>query len=328
MRSETAAASPARESPYPMSTHVVVGAGPVGTALARHLVALGHEVAVLTRSGSGPEEATRIALDATDTARLTDVARGAAAIHDAANPAYHRWATDWPPLHRSLLTAAERTGAVLATVSNLYGYGPVDGPLTEDLPLAARSTKGRVRARMWTDALAAHEAGRVRVTEVRGSDYVCPGQGSHLGDRVAPRALAGKPVSVMRSADTPHTWTAVDDVARLMAVVATDERAWGRAWHVPSNAPRTQRQAVADLCRVAGLPPVPVKEHAPAVLRLVGLVTPAVREFREIAYQLERPFVMDSTAAQRTFGLAPTPWDDVLAGLVEAYRAPRAATVA
>jgi Trk K+ transport system NAD-binding subunit len=39
-----------------MGTHVIVGAGSVGTAAERRLVDLGHEVVmVVTRSGSGPE---------------------------------------------------------------------------------------------------------------------------------------------------------------------------------------------------------------------------------------------------------------------------------
>lgn len=305
-----------------MSTHVVVGAGPVGTAIARHLQARGDDVVVVTRSGSGPDlpGVRRVATDATDATRLTALAVGATAIHDAANPAYHRWATDWPPLHEALMTAAERTGAVLVGVGNLYGYGPVDGPLTEDLPLAATGTKGRVRADMWRDLAAAHASGRLRAVEVRGSDYVCPGQGSHLGDRMMPRLLAGRKVMVLPSADVPHTWTAVDDVARLAVTVADDERAWGRAWHVPSAAPRTQRQVVADLARVAGVPTPEVGEHPALLLRALGAVNPMVRELREVAYQLERPFVMDSTAAQRTFGLEPTPWGTTLERQVAAYR--------
>jgi len=141
-----------------------------------------------------------------------------------------------PPIADALLTAAERSGAVLATVSNLYGYGPVSRPMTENLPLAATGPKGRTRAQMWRDALAAHNAGSVRATEVRASDYVAPGSPSHLGDRVVPRLLAGKSVAMMKSVDTPHTWTAVNDVAYLLIAVATDERV-DSAWHVPSNRP-------------------------------------------------------------------------------------------
>lgn len=299
-----------------MAKHIVVGAGPVGTATARLLAERGEDVVVVTRSGSGPEHPriTRTAADAAAADRLTELARDAVAIHGCAGLPYQRWVADWPPLTASLLTAAERTGAVLAMVSNLYAYGPVDGEMTEDLPLLAPGPKGRVRARMWTEALAAHDAGRVRVTEVRPSDYACAGPNSALG-RVAARALAGRPVRVLRSADTPHTWTSPQDVARLLATVVTDERAWGRPWHVPSAAPRTQREAVADLCQAGGVEPVVVREYAPAAMRALGLVMPVIREVGEVVYQFERPFVMDSTAAQTTFGLAPTPWADTMAGI-------------
>ena len=59
-------------------------------------------------------------------------------LYNCANPAdYTQWEARWPPLAASFLAAAERTGAVYAITGNLYPYGPVDGPLTEDLPDAA-----------------------------------------------------------------------------------------------------------------------------------------------------------------------------------------------
>ncbi|MEO6143704.1 MAG: NAD-dependent epimerase/dehydratase family protein [Dermatophilaceae bacterium] len=305
-----------------MSKHLIVGAGHVGTATALLLVERGEEVVIVTRSGSGPTHPaiTRTTADASSTATMAELATGTVAIYNCANPAYHRWPTDWPPIANALIDAAERSGAVLATVSNLYGYGPVSGPMTEDLPLVAKGHKGRTRADMWRDALAAQDAGRVRVTEVRASDYVAPGPSSHLGDRVVPRVLASKGVAVMKSADTPHTWTAVNDVARLLVAVASDQRGWGRAWHVPSNPPRTQREAVGDLCRVAGVDSVRVSEHPALLIRALGLVNPLIREFAEVSYQFESPFVLDSADAQRTFGLAPTPWDLALASVIASYR--------
>jgi len=305
-----------------MSKHVVVGAGPIGTATALLLAEQGDEVTLVTRSGSGPTHPaiTRTAADASSADGMAEVATGAVAIYNCANPAYHRWPTDWPPIAQALLNAAEGSGAVLVTVSNLYGYGHVSGQMTEDLPLAAQGPKGITRAQMWRDALAAHEAGRVRATEVRGSDYVGPGVQGHLGDRVVPHLLAGKGVTVVKSADTAHTWTAVEDVARLLVSVAVDERAWGRPWHVPSNPPRTQREAIGDLCRVAGVQPVKVKEYPGLLIRAMGLFNTVMRELPEVAYQFEEPFVLDSTAAQHTFGLVPTPWDDILTGVVESFR--------
>jgi nucleoside-diphosphate-sugar epimerase len=305
-----------------MSKHIVVGAGPIGTATALLLAGRGDEAVVVTRSGSGPSHPaiTLTTADASSPADMVRIADGAVAIYNCANPAYHRWLTDWPPIAQALLSAAEHSDAVLVTASNLYGYGRVSGPLTEDLPLAARGPKGLTRAQMWRDALAAHEAGRVRATEVRASDYVGPGAQSHLGDRVVPRLLAGRGVTVMRSADTAHTWTATDDVARLLATVASDERAWGRPWHVPSNPPRTQREAVDDLCRVAGVPRVKVREYPPLLIRGMGVFSPLMRQLPEVAYQFADPFVLDSTAAQETFGLAPMPWDDALEAVISSFR--------
>ena len=198
-------------------THLVVGAGPIGSAVVRRLVAQGDTVRVVTRSGSGPDlpGVEKVAADAADSARMAELAGGCDVVYNCVNPAYHRWATDWPPVAAALLGAAERSGAVLVTTANLYGYGHVDRRITEDMPLTGGYVKADVRNRMWLDALAAHEAGRVRVTEARGADYVGPGAESHLGERVLPKVLAGKKAQVMRSLDTQHTWTYTEDILAL-----------------------------------------------------------------------------------------------------------------
>lgn len=295
--------------------HVVVGAGAVGSGVARLLADRGEQVRVITRSGSAPEHPRieAVAADASDATRLVQLSRGAQALYNCVNPPYHRWATDWPPVADALLRAAERSGAVLVTTANLYAYGPVDGPMTEDLPLVATGVKGRVRARMWQDALHAHRAGRVRAAEARGSDYLGAGSQSQLGDRVVPRLLAGRPVSVLGAPDVPHSWTSTRDMARLLVTLASDERAWGRAWHVPSHPARTIREVVADLCALAGVEPVPVRRIPPAVLRAAGLFVPLLRELPEVMHQHTRPWLLDSSAAERTFDLRPTPWQDILA---------------
>jgi len=295
--------------------HLVVGAGPVGRATAEQLVLAGHEVVLASRSGHGPDVpgVMRIALDAADADAVTEAATDGRAIYNCVNPpAYDKWATMWPPIAAALLAAAERTGAVLVTAANLYAYGPVEGPMVEGLPDAGTGTKARVRAAMWADALAAHVAGRVRAVEVRGSDYMGAdvGEGGHV-PRLVPQALAGKSVRVLGSPDQPHSWTDVLDMARAMVAVAGRESAWGRVWHAPTNPPRTQRDAVADVCRAAGKEPVEVRSYPKAMLAVGGLVSPMVRELKETAYQFERPYLLDSSAITRELGLEPTPWDEV-----------------
>ncbi|MGC4887000.1 NAD-dependent epimerase/dehydratase family protein [Micromonospora sp. DT227] len=296
-----------------MALHVIVGAGPVGTATARLLAERGERVRVVTRRGTGPEHPAveRIAADAGDADRLTALTEGAIALYNCANPAYHRWATDWPPLAAALLTAAGRSGAVLATVGNLYGYGPVDAPMTEATPLAATGTKGRVRNRMWADALAAHRAGHARVTEVRGSDYIGLG-GTSLAMMVLPRVLAGQRVFLPVDWDAPHTWTYVPDVARTLVAAATDARAWGRAWHVPSPPAASMRELARRTAARAGAPAPRLTRMPYPVLWAAGVVNPFARELRETAHQFAGAFVLDSSAATATLGVEPTPLDRIV----------------
>jgi nucleoside-diphosphate-sugar epimerase len=295
-----------------MALHVIVGAGPIGTATAEQLIADGHQVRIITRSGTGIDQAERVAADATDAERLTSLTRGAAALYNCANPQYHRWTTDWPPLASAVLTAAERTDAVLVTMGNLYPYGAVDRPMTEDLPLTPNSVKGGVRARMWEQMLAAHEAGRVRVTEARASDFV--GQGGHslFTDMIAVPVKANKSAMVPANLDVPHSLTFTVDAGRTLAVLGTTERAWGRPWHVPTAPAVTLREAAAAYAKIVDAQPPRLRRMPSLVLRAGGLFSTAAREFAEMRYQFERPFVLDSTAAQREFGLVPTSLDDAL----------------
>jgi nucleoside-diphosphate-sugar epimerase len=306
-----------------MSLHVIVGAGPVGSATARLLADSGERVRLLTRRGGGPEHAgvDRVAVDATDPEALARHTEDAVALYSCGGPAYHRWSTDWPPLGAALMHAAEVTGAVLVTTGNLYGYGPVDAPMTEDQELRPHTVKGRVRAKLWTDALAAHEAGRLRTAEVRGSDYLGAGATSPFTVMVLPKVLAGRRGSVPADPDAPHSWTYTGDVARTLVAVATDAHAWGRPWHVPTAPPLSLRALATRAAELDGAPAARVARMPGLALRLAGLFNPAAREMIEIQYQLRRPFVLDSSAATTAFGIHPTPTDEALRETIDGMHA-------
>ncbi|WP_329387354.1 NAD-dependent epimerase/dehydratase family protein [Streptomyces sp. NBC_01716] len=306
-----------------MSLHVVVGAGPVGTATARLLADSGDRVRLITRSGGGPEHEgiERVAADASDAATLTRHTADATTLFSCGGPAYHRWATDWPPLGAALIGAAEASGAVLVTTGNLYGYGPVDAPMTEQTPQRPNSVKGRVRAKLWADALAAHEAGRIRTAEVRGSDYLGAGVTSTATVLLLPKVLAGKKASAPGDLDAPHSWTYVGDVARTLVAVAADESAWGRPWHVPSPPPVSVRALAVRAAELIGAPAPRLAAIPAPLLRIAGLFNTDAREVWEIRYQSAAPFVLDSSAATAAFGITPASTDDALLETMKDLRA-------
>jgi nucleoside-diphosphate-sugar epimerase len=108
-------------------------------------------------------------------------------------------------------------------------------------------------------------------------------------------------------------------MAATLVALGSDDRAWGRAWHVPSALTVSQREALVRLAAMAGAPTPRISTYSPAVLRMLGLVSPLIRELPEVAYQMEHDFVLDSSAAQRELGLVPTPADDVLAAILVPY---------
>lgn len=303
-----------------MGTYLIVGAGAIGTVVAEDLTRQGHAVRLLSRRGTGPEHPLieRVAGDASDPATVARHASGTHAIFNCANPPYHRWATDWPPIANSILAAAESSGANLVTLNNLYAYGRPNGPMTPHDPLSADYEKAQVRATMWRDAKRAHDEGRIKATEVRASDFIGPRSESILG-RLIPRIIAGKSCQVIGNVDAAHSWNYTLDVARTLVTCAQDDRSWGRAWHAPANPACSQRHAIDDIAHIVDAPKVKITKVPTVALRVLGLFNRDIRELPKTLYQFEAPFVIDDSETRRTFGLTPTPWDDVLRSTIAFY---------
>jgi nucleoside-diphosphate-sugar epimerase len=303
--------------------HVVFGTGQVGCALAGRLAGLGLAVRAVSRHRPAAlaDGVDWRAADATDPGAAIDAAKGAAVVYQCLNAPYTQWPELFPPLQRGVLSAAERAGAVLVSLENLYGYGPADGkPMTEDFPLTATTIKGRTRAAMTGELLAAAQAGRVRIAIGRASDFFGPGiTESTLGERVFASALAGHRADFLGNPGLPHTYSYVPDVAAGLATLGTDQRAIGQIWHLPGPETVTTRQ-ILDLIAAETGHPVRVRSLPPLVVRALALINPMMRELAEMAYEFDEPFILDTTRYQTTFGPAGTPLATAIAATIDWYR--------
>ncbi len=302
---------------------VIFGFGQVGQALARELVGRGRKVRVISRSGRGPvlDGVDHVAGDATSSAFCRAVCTGAEVVYLCLNAPYDRWAEELPPLQDAVLAGAEAAGSKLVVLENLYMYGPHEGPLTESLPHAATEAKGLTRSRMSEALLAAHRSGRVRVAIGRASDFFGPGVlASQLGDRTFVPLVAGKAVQMIGDPDAPHSYAYVPDVARALATLGEHDEADGRVWHLPSVETHSTREMLRLAGQIVGVE-ARVSAIPLAVLALLARVNPMVREVRAVGYQLYRPFVVDSSAFEKTFGMRATPLLEALTATVDWYRA-------
>jgi nucleoside-diphosphate-sugar epimerase len=303
---------------------VVLGAGGgIGGAVVRELAGRGQRVCAVNRSGHLPVP-TGVEVrrgDVTTAAGAKEACAGAAVVYHCAQPAYHRWPQEFLPMTQAILEGVAATGARLVLADNLYAYGPVDRPMTEDLPYAATNPKGRVRAEMAELVLAAHRAGRVRTTIGRASDYFGPGGVNTVnGPVIFANALRGRTARWIGPLDVPHTQSFLPDIARGLAVLGEREEADGQAWHLPAAEPVTGRRFLELVFAELGRP-AKVAGMGRRTQRLLGVVNPAVRELGETWYQRDRPFILDAGRFQRTFGpVVPTPHRQAVAETLAWFR--------
>lgn len=305
--------------------HVIIGAGQLGLAVMDELVAQGQTVTLVNRSGLVneplPDGVKVVQGNATDADTVSRICSGAVVVFHCAQPPYDKWPEMFPPITQGILDGVSRTDAKLIFGDNLYMYGPTGRqPIHEDLPYAANGRKGANRAQMAKMLLAAHEIGQVRVAIGRASDFYGPRViDSALGSRFFTAALAGKTVDLLGNVDLPHTYTYIKDFARGLVMLGEHEAALGRAWHVPNAATITTRQWVDLVAEEIGRP-IKLRTAGRFIVSVMGLFQPVLREFKEMMYEFEEPYVVDHSRYAKAFGANPTPHRDAIRETVQWYR--------
>jgi nucleoside-diphosphate-sugar epimerase len=168
--------------------------------------------------------------------------------------------------------------------------------------------------------LRAHQEGQVEVAIGRASDYFGPGAtNTALGENVFGRALTGGTAQVMGNPDQLHSYSYTPDVAVGLATLAMAAGTTGRIWHLPVGETRTTRQLVEKVYRLAGHRPR-LMAAGRTTLTAIGIVKPAMREYRHTIYQFTHPWVVDDSLFRSAFDVRSTPLDEALSTTLAWYR--------
>lgn len=305
-----------------MNRHVVFGTGQIGRPLVEQLVARGHDVLAVNRSGAGNLPGARVvAGDAADAAFTRRTCEGAEVVYFCLNAtSYARWSEEFPPLQRGVLAGAAASEARLVVLENLYSYGPPQGqPLVETMAAHPTSAKAATRTAMTEELLAAHRSGEVEVAIGRASDYFGPGAtGSALGAQVFAAAVKGRTAQVMGDPDTPHSYSFTPDVASGLIALGASPVAAGQVWHLPVAETRTTREVIEQLYASAGHEPR-ILAAGKLTLLALGIFKPELRELRHTLYQFTDPWVVDDSRFREAFGELATPLDEALDSTLRWY---------
>lgn len=305
--------------------HIVLGTGALGRAVMEELLKRGESVRMVNRSGKldeAPAEVEVIASDLYDPAKVREVTREAQVIYQASQPNYNQWPEKFPLLQKSIIDGLTGSTAKLVLVENLYMYGDTDGkPLTEDTPYDAHTRKGRVRGEISRAAFQAHKEGRVRVTAARGGNFFGPwGANSTMGTRAFYPLLRGKPAQLIGRTDLPHSHTYVKDFGRALVILGERDEADGQAWHVPNDQPRmSQGELVRMFAEEAGVEPK-ISSMGKLMMTIGGLFIPEAKETVEMMYEFDKPFIVDSSKFEKTFGMRATSIREAVRETVNWYK--------
>ena len=300
--------------------HVIFGTGALGKWTARELVKLGKPVRMVSHSGKAdsriPVEAEVVKGDAYDVNKNIEVTKGATAVYQCAQPQYHEWAEKFPPMQKAILDAVSANGAKFIVGDNLYMYGDTNGRAKhEDMPYQPHTKKEKIRAEMAKAVLEAHRSGKVRATIGRASNFFGPDDTAVTDYAIRP-ALAGKSINLLGRTDQPHTFSYVADFGKLLATLGTREEALGQVWFTPSPAPITQIEYVRIMEEVLGHK-VKFMVAGKMMMSFLGLFIPAMRESVEMLYEWDKPFIMDSSKAEKAFGWQGTLLKDAIRATIE-----------
>jgi nucleoside-diphosphate-sugar epimerase len=305
--------------------HVVLGTGAIGRAVAEEVVRRGESVRMVNRSGKmeeAPAGVEVVASDLYDLAKVREVTRGAKVVYQASQPPYSEWPEKFPLLQKSIIEGLSGSDSKLVLVENAYIYGDTQGkPMTEDSPHQAHTRKGRVRSEISKTAFAAHKEGRLRVTAARGGNFFGPwGTDSTMGARAFYPLLRGKPAQLIGRTDVPHTHTYVKDFGKALVILGEREETDGQVWHVPNDQPRiSQGELVRMFAAEAGVEPK-LSSMGKLMMSIGGLFIPEAKETVEMMYEFDKPFIIDSSKFEKTFGVKATSMREAIKETVAWYK--------
>ncbi len=302
--------------------HVILGTGAVGRAIMNELLTQDEHVLMINRSGQGtfPQEVEVIAADAYDANAIADLTKNADIVYQATQPSYTQWPEKFPVLQQSIIEGVSRNNAKLIIADNLYAYGEVEGLIHEQLPYKATTRKGKTRAAMAVDAIAAHKNEQLEVSIGRASDFFGPYVlGSIMGERAFKPILKGKPANIPGKPDLPHTLTFIEDFARALVILGQNENAFGQIWHVPS-APTTSMRQFLDIAFQQLGKASKITSTTKFTMRFAGLFIPEAKETVEMMYEFEKPFIVDHSKFASTFGDISTPHEKAIEKTLAWYK--------
>jgi nucleoside-diphosphate-sugar epimerase len=263
--------------------------------------------------------------DAGDVQALARAGEGVDVIMNALNPVYTQWAALAGSFTSGAIAAATASGGLLLFPGNVYNFGAgMPLCLTPGTPFAPTTGKGRIRVEIENRLQAAAASGAFKLAILRAGDFFGGSLPGSWLDLVIAKDLAKGTVVAPGPLPLAHAFAYLPDLANAFCALAEqrDRLESTSTFHFAGHGV-TIGEFVEAVARAASHP-VKVKALPWWAMRLMAIVSPAMRDVVEMKYLWDRPHRLEDPSFATLCGpIASTPLDAAIAASLDALNIKR-----
>jgi len=288
--------------------------GHIGRYAAEAFVAAGWRVIGMGRSDKHAIPGVAFVKgDAESVADMRAAIGDSAVVVNALNLPYDKWFGGAMEAQTAkVIEAMGMGGKTLLYPGNIYNYAASLRQVTPDAPQNPARPRGEIRVRCEAMLRAAAERGDMQVIIVRAGDFFAPGKN---GDWFEQGILAQQGKIAMPSApEIGHSWAYLPDLGRAFEKLAWHRAELGRfeSFHFAGHFV-TSRE-LADAVQKASPRPLKVARLPWAMLVVIGLFNPVMREVAKMRYLWQNPMRLADPRLDAILGPDfATPYDAAVA---------------
>ena len=305
--------------------HIILGAGgPIGTVLAKELIANDEKVKLVSRSGHSMPPAESAKADLTNFEEVKNAVEENSIVYLTAGLKYDLkvWQANWMNIMHNSVEACKAKNAKLIFFDNIYALGKVDGKMKEDSPINPCSKKGEVRAKLLEYLQSEIKNKNINIMIARSADFYGPyASASSIPDiLVIDKLLKGKKPQWMVNPNTKHSFTYTEDCGKALYLLAKDENAFNQTWHLPTASPSiTGKQFIEIAARKIGVQ-AKYMTLSKWMIKLGGLFDKTLSEIYEMLYQSQYDYEFDSSKFDTHFSFKPISYEEGIARTIDFFK--------
>jgi nucleoside-diphosphate-sugar epimerase len=309
--------------------HIVLGAGgAIGNTLTNELKSKKEKIKLVSRRGTkldGTESAKADLINLESTRNVIEVS---SIVYLVAGLPYNYfiWEEQWFKIMRNVVEVCKENNARLIFFDNVYSYGSVNGPMTEETPYNPCSKKGELRTKLNQYLEEEIKKENFRGIIARAADFYGPySEKTSVPFILGIQNLAkGRKAQWLVDTRPKHSFTYTVDCGKALYLLATNESAYNQVWHLPTaSPPLTGNQFIQLAAEYLNTEPGTFLLKS-WMIKLTGLFNKQIGELYEMLYQNKYDYIFDSAKFEKHFNFRPISYEE---GIKETIRFAKASGI-